>query len=75
MHKRKSIGCEGITDDCKLLILYEAEEERKKQQRIFCAQRFEKCEIYEMIMKAKYTEEYGRRNTGRHGRRRDDEGE
>lgn len=57
MHKKKSIGCEGMTDDCKLLILYEAEEERKKQQRIFCAQRFEKCEIYEMIMKAKYTEE------------------
>ena len=32
MHKKQSIGCEGMTDDCKLLILYEAEEERKNSR-------------------------------------------
>lgn len=53
---RKSIGCEGITDDCFNRIVFKSEELRKSHQQIFCEKKYKNCEIYRML-EAKYEEE------------------
>ena len=53
---RKSIGCEGITEDCFIRLVFKSEEKKKAQENIFCNRRYKNCEIYRMLME-KYEEE------------------
>ncbi len=53
---RKSVGCEGITDDCFVRLVFNSESKKKEQQKIFCNARYKNCEIYRMLMN-KYEED------------------
>lgn len=53
---RKSIGCEGITDDCFNRTVFKSEELKKAHQKIFCEGKYKNCEIYRML-EAKYEDE------------------
>lgn len=52
---KKSITCEGITDNCVTKILFQTPELRSKHSKIFCEELFKNCEIYRML-EAKYEE-------------------
>lgn len=54
-HTPTEIGCEGITDDTLLKLIFPCRTARDRQEDIFCMQHFEKCELYEAINK-KYEE-------------------
>lgn len=51
----KSISCEGITDDCIIKLLFISSEHRDLHRKIFCDNKYKKCEIYRMLEK-KYEE-------------------
>ena len=53
---RKSVGCEGITDDCFIRMVFKSEDKKKEHQKIFCEERYKNCEIYRMLME-KYEDE------------------
>jgi hypothetical protein len=52
---KKSITCEGITDDCTLKLLFVSAEKRDLHRKIFCEKRYTNCEIFNMLEK-KYEE-------------------
>lgn len=52
---KKSVTCEGITDDCTTCTVFVSEGKRNEHRRIFCDARYEYCEIYRMLEK-KYEE-------------------
>ena len=53
---RSTIGCEGLTDNMRIVLTWPHghEEEGKIFGRTHCCGRYEACEIYDAIMKAKY---------------------
>lgn len=53
---RKSIGCEGITDDCFIRLVFESEKPKKLHNKVFCESQYKNCEIYRMLME-KYEED------------------
>lgn len=55
--KRKRIVCEGIVDKSTLALIYCRKRDYDAQLRVFCCEHYKKCEIYNMIMAAKYDEE------------------
>ena len=55
--KRKRIVCEGFVDGSTLAIRFSRNADYKAQLGVFCCEHFKKCEVYRMIMKAKYDEE------------------
>lgn len=55
-HTNVEILCEGVTDDSTIRMLFRNRKGRERQEQIFCAGRYENCEIYRAIMKAKYDE-------------------
>lgn len=46
---KRTISCEGITDDCTTTLNFSSREKRNAQLRIFCADKYEYCEIYRML--------------------------
>lgn len=52
---KRSISCEGITDECKITLLFKSQEERDKHRSIFCDAKYQNCEICAMLEK-KYEE-------------------
>lgn len=50
------VVCEGFVEDSNVIQRYRKKEDRNTQMRIFCAEHYEKCEIYRMLMEAKYDE-------------------
>lgn len=55
--KQKRIVCEGIIDECSLALIYRRKRDYLKQLDAFCCERYKYCEIYQILMKAKYDEE------------------
>ncbi len=53
---RKTVGCEGVTDDFFIRLVFKAEEKKEAHERIFCDERYKNCEIYRMLME-KYEED------------------
>ena len=53
----KRVKCEGLTDDSKILVQFRTSEGKNRQIYGWCASKYEACEIYRMIMDAKYKEE------------------
>ena len=51
----KGITCEGITDDCKLKLVFIDKDKLSMQRGIFCDARYQNCEVYQMLVK-KYEE-------------------
>ena len=52
----KSICCEGFTDGNSVSVRYCSRKELEVQWDCFCCGRYENCEIYRMVMGAKYDE-------------------
>ncbi len=53
--KGTTIICEGPYDGCTGISLsHETKGEMDKQRKLFCCDRYQNCEIYRMIMAAKY---------------------
>jgi hypothetical protein len=55
--KKKRIVCEGIVDESSLALIYCRREDYETQLGVFCCEHYKKCEVYNMIMAAKYDEE------------------
>lgn len=46
---KRKITCEGITDDCTNCLLFITQEKRDLHRRIFCDDKYQYCEIYQML--------------------------
>ncbi len=55
--KQKRIVCEGFVDDSSLALIYCRRQDYDAQLTIFCCDHYKKCEVYRMLMAAKYDEE------------------
>ena len=55
--KRKRIVCEGIVDESSLALIYCRSRDYYTQLSVFCCEHYTKCEVYNMIMAAKYDDE------------------
>lgn len=53
---KRTISCEGITDDCTTILNFSSQEKRNLQRRIFCDDKYKCCEIYRML-REKYEED------------------
>ena len=51
-----NIYCEGIAEDSCLITRFRFKKGRDHQMRIFCCEYYKNCEIYRMLMEAKYEE-------------------
>ena len=49
-----TVKCEGPFDGSKVILVLS--EGARKHEEIFCAEHYRKCEIYRMVMEAKYEE-------------------
>ena len=52
----RCVACEGPFDGTGVHLTFEELEEQKKHMELFCADKFEYCEIYRMVKEAKYDE-------------------
>lgn len=48
-HTPTAIGCEGITDETLLKLIFPCRDARDRHEDIFCMEHFEKCELYRAI--------------------------
>ena len=55
--KKNRIVCEGIVDKSSLALIYCRRKDYYAQLSVFCCEHYKKCEIYRMLMEAKYDEE------------------
>ena len=53
----KRIVCEGFVDRSVLALIYRRRKDYDTQFRVFCCEHYKKCEVYRMLMEAKYDEE------------------
>lgn len=53
---RTRVTCEGPIDGALIMLVMHTRRQMDKQLRIFCCEHYEKCEIYRMVMAAKYEE-------------------
>lgn len=52
--QRRRISCEGIVDKSTLALYFQRKRDYEKQLSVFCCEHYKKCEIYRMLMEAKY---------------------
>ena len=55
--QKRRIICEGIVDRSTLALTYRRRADYETQLGVFCCEHYKKCEVYTMIMAAKYDEE------------------
>ena len=53
---KNSIICEGVAEDSCLITSFRFKKGMDQQMRIFCCEHYKNCEIYRMLMDAKYEE-------------------
>ena len=51
---QKRILCEGIVDRSTLALSFSRKKDYETQLSVFCCEHYKRCEVYNMIMKAKY---------------------
>lgn len=55
---KQRITCEGLVDEkSSIALIYQRRSDYNKQINLFCCEHYKKCEIYRMLMEAKYNEE------------------
>ncbi|MBR5948248.1 MAG: hypothetical protein IKZ82_06315 [Clostridia bacterium] len=54
---RKKIVCEGFADRCTIDVRWRFHAQQEQHMQVFCCRRYTYCEVYRMIMQAKYGEE------------------
>lgn len=55
--KNKSINCEGIVEGSVICSRFRSPKKRERQLNIYCERDYRRCEIYQAILKAKYSED------------------
>lgn len=55
--KQKRIVCEGFVDESSLALIYGRRKDYDTQLSVFCCENYKCCEVYRMLMEAKYDEE------------------
>ena len=58
-HNAREVHCEGIMDGSKVIQRYCKAADKAMQCNIYCSEMYTYCEIYRMLMRAKYDEEDG----------------
>ena len=56
-YKKNRIVCEGLVEKSSLALIYCRKTDYDTQLRVFCCEHYKKCEVYRMILEAKYDEE------------------
>ena len=54
---KQRITCEGLVDQSSLALIYQKRCDYETQINVFCCEHYKKCEVYMMLMAAKYDEE------------------
>lgn len=54
---RRKISCEGPIDDSRITLTYGQRKDFECQITVFCCKHYKNCEVYRMIVNAKYEEE------------------
>ena len=54
---KQRITCEGLVDNSSLALIYRNRSDYETQINVFCCAHYKKCEVYRMLMSAKYDEE------------------
>lgn len=55
--KKRRIVCEGLVDQGTLALTYRLRDDYETQLNVFCCEYYKNCEIFRMLMEAKYDEE------------------
>ena len=55
--RRHKIICEGITEGSTTTLFYQKKKDFLIQMDVFCCEHYAKCEVYNMLMAAKYSGE------------------
>ena len=55
--KKRRIVCEGLVDQSTLALTYRLRNDYETQLDVFCCERYKNCEVFRMLMEAKYDEE------------------
>lgn len=55
--QKQQITCEGLVDKSILALIYRRRKDYDTQLSVFCCEYYKKCEIFRMLMEAKYDEE------------------
>lgn len=55
--QKRRIICEGLVDKSTLALTYRRRNDYETQLSVFCCEHYKKCEVYRMIMEAKYEED------------------
>jgi hypothetical protein len=51
------VGCEGLTDHCRIILCFDAPETKQQHEEVFCCEHYDYCEIYNAVLEAKYAGE------------------
>lgn len=54
---KQRITCEGLVDNSSLALIYQKRRDYETQISVFCCEHYKRCEVYRMLMEAKYDEE------------------
>lgn len=54
---QKRIVCEGLVGESSLALIYCRKKDYLTQLEVFCCEHYKRCEVYRMLMEAKYDEE------------------
>jgi hypothetical protein len=52
----RTVTCEGLVDRSTIRLGFGLEADCSRHMRVFCCRAFDKCEIYQAVMSAKYSE-------------------
>ena len=55
-HNRNQIVCEGLVDRSSITLRYQSTGDKEMQSTLYCKDLYSYCEIYNMLMRAKYDE-------------------
>lgn len=55
--QKRRITCEGLVDRSTLALTFRQRADYDTQLGVFCCEHYKRCEIYRMLMEAKYDEE------------------
>lgn len=55
-HGRTDLVCEGLVDKSSIILRYQQTSDKEMQSTLYCKGLYSYCEIYNMLMRAKYDE-------------------
>ena len=56
-YQDRIVRCEGIMDGTGLVLTFRDREDHRRHMQVFCEDHYKNCEIYRMVMAARYEED------------------